>query len=63
MVAARLSRPLAYDLFRFVKGPLIRQRFMKETARLGYNRVRNDPDLSLFRRPEPLGHEGQGRLF
>lgn len=42
---------------------LIRQRFMKATTRLGYNRARHTPDLSLFRKPEPLGCEGQGSLF
>lgn len=42
---------------------LIRQRFVKASTRLGFNRVRHASDLSLFRKPGPLGGEGQGRLF
>jgi len=42
---------------------LLRQRFLKATTRLGFNRVRHTHDLSRFRKPEPTAMAGQGRLF
>ena len=42
---------------------LIRQRFLKATARLGFNRERIALDLGQFRSPPPVQTQGQGRLF
>jgi hypothetical protein len=40
---------------------LIRQRFEKASAKLGFNRTRFDLDLAQFRRP--AAQLGQGSLF
>ena len=42
---------------------LIRQRFQKATARLGFNRERIALDLGQFRPPPPMEKQNQGRLF
>ena len=42
---------------------LIRQRFQKVTARLGFNRERIALDLGQFRPPPPVEKQSQGRLF
>ena len=40
---------------------MIRQRFDKASARLGFNRTRFELDLTQFRRPS--AQQGQGSLF